>query len=95
MLGELTGQQQTRGGLNLTACQSALLVVAGQANGLLSKAIKSVVDERVHDAHGLLGDTSLGVHLREGIRAREQSNGVRDLKRQPIQALGTRPVRST
>ena len=40
-----------------------LLVVVGQARGLSGNALKDVVHEGVHDAHGLAGDTSLGVDL--------------------------------
>ena len=54
MLGQLTGQQEASSGLNLAAGQGALLVVSCQADGLLGKTVESVVDERVHDAHGLL-----------------------------------------
>ena len=42
-----------------------LLVVANKAGALSGNLLEDVVDERVHDAHGSLGDSSLWVHLLE------------------------------
>ena len=42
-----------------------LLVVADEAGGLAGDLLEDVVDEGVHDAHGLLGDAGLGVNLLE------------------------------
>ena len=42
-----------------------LLVVADESGRLGGDLLEDVVDERVHDAHGSLGDTGLGVHLLE------------------------------
>ena len=39
------------------------LVVVGKLAGLGSNPFEEIVDERVHDAHGLGGDTGVGVHL--------------------------------
>ena len=39
------------------------LVVVGELAGLSGDPVEQVVDERVHDAHGLGGDTSVGVDL--------------------------------
>ena len=63
MLGELSWQQQAHGSLDLPTSDGVLLVVVGQTRGLGSNALEDVVHERVHDAHGLAGDTSLGVDL--------------------------------
>ena len=63
VLGELTGERQADGGLDLAAGQGGLLVVAGQLGGLAADAVKGVVDERVHDGHAALGDAGLRVHL--------------------------------
>jgi len=38
-----------------------LLIVADEAGALVSDLLEDVVDERVHDAHGSLGDASLGL----------------------------------
>ena len=35
----------------------------GKLAGLSSNPLKEIINERVHDAHGLGGDTSVGVHL--------------------------------
>jgi len=63
VLGELTREQEANGGLDLSGGEGLLLVVPSEANGLVGQSVKRVVDERVHDHHGLLGDASLGVNL--------------------------------
>ena len=65
VLGELTGEEQADGGLDLAGRQGGLLVVAGQAGSLKGQALEDVVDERVQDGHAALGDASVGVHLLE------------------------------
>merc|ERR1712178_536366 len=65
VLGELTGEEEAHGGLDLSGGESVLLVVAHEAGGLTGNLLEDVVDERVHDGHGLLGDASLGVDLLE------------------------------
>ena len=49
--------------LDFTAGDGVLLVVVSQAGGLSGDTLKDVAHERVHDAHGLGGDTSVGVDL--------------------------------
>ena len=65
MLGELAGQVEADGGLDFAAGDGVLLVVVGEARGLGGHTLEDVVDERVHDAHGLAGDARVGVHLLE------------------------------
>ena len=65
MLGELTGEEEADGGLDLAGGESVLLVVSDEAGALGSDLLEDIVDERVHDAHGSLGDAGLGVHLLE------------------------------
>lgn len=65
MLGELTRQEQTDGGLNLPGGDRRTLVVVRQTRGLGSDALEDVVNERVHDAHRLGRDAGVGVHLLE------------------------------
>ena len=65
MLGELTGEDESDGGLDLTAGESLSLVVSDESGGFTGDSLENVVDERVHDGHGLLGDTGLGVDLLE------------------------------
>ena len=63
MLGKFTRQHKSDGSLDLARADRAALGVARQAARLVGDALKDVVDKRVQDNHGLLGDTSVGVHL--------------------------------
>ena len=63
VLGELTGEEEPDSGLDLAGGDGGPLVVVSQTAGLGSDSLKEIVDERVHDAHGLGGDTGVGVHL--------------------------------
>ena len=65
VLGELTGQQEPHGGLHLPGCDSRALVVVGQAGRFGGDPFEYVVHERVHDRHGLTGDTGVRVDLLE------------------------------
>ena len=65
VLGKLSGKEETDGSLDLPRSESGASVVVGKAAGLGSNALKDVIDERVHDAHGLGRDTGVGVHLLE------------------------------
>ena len=65
MLSELTGEEETDGGLDLSGGEGALLVVADKLGGLEGDLLEDVVDEGVEDLHGSLGDASLGVDLLE------------------------------
>lgn len=63
MLGQLSWEQQAHSCLDLPGGDGRALVVMGQAGCFSSNALKDVVDERVHDAHGLGGDASVRVDL--------------------------------
>ena len=63
VLGQLSGQQEPDSGLDLARGDGGPLVVVGELAGLTGDPGEQVVDERVHDAHGLGGDTGVGVHL--------------------------------
>lgn len=63
MLGQFTGQQQTDCSLDFAAGDGRPLVVVSQAGRLGGDALKDVVDEAVHDAHGLRGDAGVRVDL--------------------------------
>ena len=52
-------------GLDLARRDGGLLVVCGKLGSLSGDALEDVVDERVQDAHGAVGDTSVGVDLLE------------------------------
>ena len=74
VLGELTGEDEANSGLDLAGGDGGPLVVGGELGGLVGDPLKDVVDERVHDGHGLVGDTSVGVNLLENL---ENVRGVR------------------
>ena len=63
VFGQFTGQEETDGRLDLAARDGRALVVVGQTRRLTGDAFKDVVDERVHDGHGLGRDASVGVDL--------------------------------
>ena len=65
MLGQLPGQDQADSGLDLTGGDGGLLGITGELASLSGDLVKHVVDERVEDAHGLGGDSSVRVHLLE------------------------------
>ena len=63
VLGQLTGEEEPDSSLDLPGGDGGPLVVVGETAGLSSDPLEQVVDKRVHDAHGLGGDTSVWVHL--------------------------------
>ncbi|KAI7811632.1 histone 2, partial [Triplophysa rosa] len=63
VFGQLTGQQQTDGGLDLSGGDGGALVVVSETRCLTADALKDVVDERVHDAHGLRRNTGVRMNL--------------------------------
>ena len=65
MLGELTWEEESDGGLDLTGGEGVLLVVADELAALKSDTFEGIVDERVHDAHASLADSSVWVDLLE------------------------------
>ncbi len=67
MLGEFSGEEEPDGGLDLARCDGGPLVVVGETGGLGSDPLEDVVDEGVHDGHGLGGDAGVGVDLLEDL----------------------------
>lgn len=63
VFGQLAGEKQPDGGLDFPGGDGAPLVVVGQSRGFGGDALEDVVDETVHDGHGLRGDTGVGVDL--------------------------------
>ena len=67
VFGQFSGEEEPDGGLDLPGCDGGPLVVVGQFGSLGSDTLEEIVDERVHDAHGLGGDTGVGVNLLEDL----------------------------
>ena len=63
VFGQFTGEKKPDGSLDLPGGDGGPLVVVGQAGSFSSDTFEDIVDEGVHDAHGLGGDTSVGVDL--------------------------------
>ena len=67
VLGQLSREDETDSGLNFLGGDGGTLVVSGQLGGLTSNTLEDVVDERVHDTHGLLGNVDIRVALAEDL----------------------------
>jgi hypothetical protein len=65
VFGKLTREQQTHSGLDLPASDGGTLVVVSETASFSGDALEDVVYEAVHDAHGLAGNTGVGVDLLE------------------------------
>jgi hypothetical protein len=67
VLCQFTGQDQTNRSLNFTRRDGGTLVISSQFGSLGSDTFENVIDKRVHDGHGLVGDTGFGVDLFEDL----------------------------
>ena len=65
MLGKLSGENETDGGLDLAGGHGDLPVVLDQAACLAGDATEGVGHEGVQDGHGSLGDSGVRVDLLE------------------------------
>ena len=65
VLGQLAGQDEAHGSLDLAAGHCRLLGVARELGGLRGDFLELVLDERVQDGDGLAGDAGVGVDLLE------------------------------
>ncbi len=63
VFGQLSGQQQTHGGLDLSRCDGGALVVVSETRRFTGDALEDVVDERVHDPHRLRRDPGVRMNL--------------------------------
>lgn len=63
MLSQFTWENQSDGSLDFSGRDGGLLVVGSQLGGFGGDSLEDIVDERVHDGHGLLGDTGIWVSL--------------------------------
>ena len=67
VLGEFTREDESDSRLDFTGGDGRLLVVSRELGGLGRNLLEDVVDERVHDGHGLGGDAGVRVHLLEDL----------------------------
>ena len=65
MLGKFPRQEEPDSGLDLARGDGGPLVVVGETRGLSGESFEDVVNEGVHDGHGLGGNASVGVNLLE------------------------------
>ena len=63
MLGQLSREMKSDSSLDFPARDGVLLVVVSQSGSFSGNSLEYVVHKRVHDAHGLGRDTSVGVDL--------------------------------
>ena len=63
VLGEFSGEEESYGGLDFSGRNGRLLVVLGESGGFVGDSLEDVGHERVHDGHGLGGNTGVGVNL--------------------------------
>ena len=63
MFSQFSGEEEPDSGLDFPGGDGGPLVVVGKTGSFGSDTFEDIVDERVHDAHGLAGDTSVGVDL--------------------------------
>ena len=63
MLGQLTGEEQTDGGLDLPRGDGRSLVVVSETGRFGGNSFEDVVHEAVHDRHGLAAHAGIGVDL--------------------------------
>jgi len=63
VLGKFTGKDKSDGGLDLAGGNGGLLVVGSKLRSLSGNALKDIIDKRVQDGHGTVGDTGIRVNL--------------------------------
>ena len=67
MSGKFSGEDELDGRLNLSGRKCSSLVESNELGSFSGDSVESVVNERVHDVHGFLGDSNIGVHLLEDL----------------------------
>ena len=61
--GELSGEDKLDSRLNFSGWKSSSLVESNEFGSFSGNSVESVMDEGVHDVHGFLGNTNVGVNL--------------------------------
>jgi len=67
VLGKLAREDEADRGLDLPRRDGRALVILRKLGGLDRNTLENVVDKRVEDRHGLVGDTGVGVDLLEDL----------------------------
>ena len=67
MLGELAGEDEADGRLDLARAERLLLGEAADVGGLVADALEEVRNEVAHDSHALGRDARVRVHLLEDL----------------------------
>jgi hypothetical protein len=67
VLGEFSWQKKLNSGLDLSGRKGSLSVVSDKLGSFEGDLVEDIVDERVEDVHGLLGNTGIGVDLLEDL----------------------------
>ena len=67
MSGKFSGEDELDSRLNLARRESSSLVESDELGSFGGNSVECVMDEGVHDVHGLLGDTDVGVYLLENL----------------------------
>ena len=67
VLGQFSRQHETNRGLDLSTGKGRLLVVGGQLASFGGNPFENIVNERVHNGHSLLGNSSIRVDLLEDL----------------------------
>ncbi len=65
--GEFSWEDELDSRLNLSGWKSSSLVESDELGSFSGDSVEGVVDERVHDVHGLLWDSNVGVDLLEDL----------------------------
>jgi len=61
--GEFSGENELDSTLNLSGRKSSSLVESDEFGSFSGDSVEGIVNEGVHDVHGFLGDTDVGVYL--------------------------------
>jgi hypothetical protein len=67
MSGKFSGEDELDSRLDLARREGSSLVESDEFGSFSGNSVEGIVDEGVHDVHGLLGDTDVRVHLLEDL----------------------------
>ena len=65
--GEFSGEDELDSRLNFSGRESSSFVESDEFWSFGGNSVESIMNERVHDVHGFLGDTDVGVYLLEDL----------------------------